>query len=379
VGNTLKSQKLEKATQSGSWFELDASALTDIQDQLDVVIWFMIGIHFTLAFTVVLIIFKFFKGYRANPRLQVVAVALQNSLKDILHFFIVFWTIFICFAVIAHTLFGSDIQEFQSLASSLKYSMSTLLGEFSWYVDAQQGGVEDLPSGMPRVMLTIWFLFFMIFVLLVLMNMLLAMVLERYMEAANLVWVLVLRQDAPAIWVQSYAYIRRKWSTFGHIPLNKLSADLSADEPTHPKLTVTATSLLEAFPTMKHGQAVWIMNMLYEEEIIYKLSKAVEPGDRSLLHLSSESGPDGSVGSVANADKVAELVAARLAPELAAIRNELSSRLAQIELIGKGPCGCCMEEDVEVSLNRAHSSTLMPSNLHTSERPVGELQIETTL
>lgn len=82
-------------------------------------------------------------------------------------------------------LFGSDIILFSSLLSSLKASMSTLMGEFEWYVQMAGKKSGYLISGMPMVFVHLWFVIYICFALLVLFNMLLAMVLDSYGAAAQ--------------------------------------------------------------------------------------------------------------------------------------------------------------------------------------------------
>ena len=122
------------------------------------------------------IVLRFFKAFRANLRLNVVTMTLLNAAEEIFHFFIVFFTIFICFATIAHVLFGNDIAEFSSIVQSLKTSFNTLMGDFGWYTDfsGNELSSEFLPSGIPQLFLLIWFFSYMVFVLLLLMNMLMA-------------------------------------------------------------------------------------------------------------------------------------------------------------------------------------------------------------
>lgn len=182
----INSDQLQAVQKDG----FDAMALTKqelqtMQDELQVIRAWSIAVRALTTCLAVTIILQFFKGFRANPRLQIVADAILKSLNNVAHFFLIFWTLFACFAIIAHMLFGSDIILFSSLLSSLKASMSTLMGEFEWYVQMAGKKSGYLISGMPMVFVHLWFVIYICFALLVLFNMLLAMVLDSYGAAAQ--------------------------------------------------------------------------------------------------------------------------------------------------------------------------------------------------
>lgn len=220
--------------------------------------------HITVAVNTMSIVAKFFKAFQANPRLQVVTKTLTSASTDIIHFFIVFGTIFLSFALIGHVLFGSDIVQFYTIGSSLNTGVTVLMGDFSWYVDLSDSR-DYLPSGTPRLLLTFWFIIYMFFVLLVLLNMLLAVILERYTDVNS-----VIKGNeklAPTLWAQTRRYFKRMNETKGFVPLYLIQKDLENDnEPAHPDQVVTVQSLMEAFPKMKQEQANWMMNMLLTEK-----------------------------------------------------------------------------------------------------------------
>lgn len=72
--------------------------------------------------------FKFFKAFRANPKLQIATATLSKSSTDIVHFMVVFLAIFISFAMIAHTSFGHVLYEFRSLGASVNTCFEANLG-----------------------------------------------------------------------------------------------------------------------------------------------------------------------------------------------------------------------------------------------------------
>lgn len=273
--------------------DFDAMALTKqelqtMQEELQVIRAWSIAVRGLTTCLAITIILQFFKGFRANPRLQIVADAILQSLNNVAHFFLIFWTLFACFAIIAHVLFGNDIILFSSVLSSLEASMSTLMGEFEWYVQMAGKKSGYLNSGMPMVFVHLWFVVYICFALLVLFNMLLAMVLDSYGAAAQ---VLGKRADAPTIVTQTWRYIRRMQETRRFIPLRTLARDLLSLE-CHPGKVVTVTSLEAAFPQMKHEQARYLMRTLFQEDKRQKATQRVLEGqDQSLGGASQDFDP----------------------------------------------------------------------------------------
>eukprot|EP00747_Dinoflagellata_sp_TGD_P067704 gnl/TRDRNA2_/TRDRNA2_155398_c3_seq2.p1 gnl/TRDRNA2_/TRDRNA2_155398_c3~~gnl/TRDRNA2_/TRDRNA2_155398_c3_seq2.p1 ORF type:complete len:499 (+),score=57.72 gnl/TRDRNA2_/TRDRNA2_155398_c3_seq2:45-1499(+) len=242
--------------------ELDTATLREIHHDVHFVNRCFLAMHLCAAFISAVTVMKFFKAFRANLRLNVVTMTLVDAAEDLFHLFIVVATVFGCFAIIGHVLFGCDIVEFATIGSSLKTSFSSLLGEIDWYIEWEVAG-NFLPSGIPTLFLTMWFFAFMILVLLVMLNMLLGIILEVYAEQTMQIRG---KRDAPSIWLQSARFLLRWLQTRGHVPLghiNHMLADQVA--PAHPEEAVTTESLLRAFPEMKADQAQWLMSYLQGE------------------------------------------------------------------------------------------------------------------
>jgi len=251
-----------KIKTSPNLMKIPEAQLDKIHSDLNRISAVFFVLHIAVALTTICIVVKFFKAFQANPRLQTVTMTLTCVATDVFHFFIVFITIFASFAVIGHVLFGSDITKFYTLAASFNTGFTVLMGEFDWYVELTESP-DTLPSGMPRLLLIVWFVVYMFFVLLVMLNMLLAIILERYSEVAL---ALASRSDARTLVQQSVRFVRRMRETRGFVPLYKIRHDLENDaDPAHPNKVVTAESLQEAFPGMKPDQAQWIMKFLLQE------------------------------------------------------------------------------------------------------------------
>lgn len=240
---------------------LKAPELQLIFDDLSFVVMLFFMLQCIVALNVTTILANLFKAFQSNARLSVVTDTLKVAAEDIIHFMIVFMVIFISFALIAHILFGNDLQAFQSFGHSCTTSFDVLMGAFDWYVDFMENPA-DLGSGMPRFLVTGWFLLYNTSVLLVLLNMLMAIILDRYAQMAAK---LEGSAEAPTLWLQVRRFFQRRAETKGFIPLLDLTTRLEVDNELHAEQVVTQTSLMNAFPGMSDKQAAWLMKNLTKE------------------------------------------------------------------------------------------------------------------
>merc|ERR1712032_543302 len=112
--------------------------------------------------------------------------------------------------------------------------------------------------------LVLWFWLFEVFVLLILLNMLLAIIMDHYMELVASVRSM---SDAPAIWDQSSNYFSNMRKMKGFYPLIKVLLDLTDANPAHQNEIVTTESLNQAFEHMSLKQAEYMMRFLQKDAI----------------------------------------------------------------------------------------------------------------
>jgi hypothetical protein len=218
------------------------------------------------------IVAKFFKAFGSNPRLTTVTNTFKSAAEDFAHFFIIFTTLYVPFCIVGHVLFGEDVEDFNSLYSSLLTGITVLFGEFGFYVDssATLTMFEPLPSGMPIMALFTWYILYMFLVFIVLMNMLLAIIIDHYTKATYRLHHLAV-DDKPPVWRQAAIYWRFKKQTKHYISFEDLRQKLDDDdEPVHPEEMglVTEESLRDekAFPDMTPENAEWFMKYLAREK-----------------------------------------------------------------------------------------------------------------
>lgn len=219
------------------------------------------GMQLAMGTNVLSVIMKLFKAFGANARLQLVTNTLIKAKEDLFHFGVVFAALFVGFALTGHILFGEDIEEFRSFSLSVNTAFESLLGDFDWYSDGVISS-KEMGSGLPYGIVVLWFYSYMIFVVLVMMNMLLAIVMDHYMNL-----LLFVRSDpdnAPFLWVQCKRMHERAKSQKGFISGEQILHDV-VDLGHHPEQEVTHASLKAAFGQMSDAQIGSLMKQLKAE------------------------------------------------------------------------------------------------------------------
>lgn len=131
-----------------------------------------------------LIMIRLFKAFAAQPRLSIVTKTLSSSAVDLVHFLLVFLSIFFSYAVAGIVLFGREVDGFTTPGRAVVTCFRTMMGDFDWDELSQVGRWE---AG-------VWFITFMIIIVLLMLNMLLAIVMDAYSEQKELL------REAKPLW-----------------------------------------------------------------------------------------------------------------------------------------------------------------------------------
>merc|ERR1719265_891946 len=119
---------------------------------------------------------RLFKAFSSQPRLALVTQTLSLALVDIIHFGVVFITIFCTFCVMAIGLFGREMHEFSTFELAFSSCFLVLMGDFDYGAMFSEA----------RVMGTVWFWAFQIVLVLIMLNMLLAIIMDTYSEVKDM-------------------------------------------------------------------------------------------------------------------------------------------------------------------------------------------------
>merc|ERR1740117_2288160 len=97
---------------------------------------------------------------------------MAKASQDMIHFFIVFLSVYVCMMVNSVLFFGQDVQEFASVPRAIHSCFRAMFGDWDW----------DKMKEIGFVKAQIWFWLFMMIMVLILLNMLLAIVMDAYTE-----------------------------------------------------------------------------------------------------------------------------------------------------------------------------------------------------
>lgn len=179
---------------------------------------------------------KFFKSFRANPRLDIVIQTLANCSMNFVHFFIVFMALFVCFAAAGFFLIGPRMFGFRIFMSALFTCWRSLPG-----MDVY----EDLKDGV-KIAGYCWTLLYQFLVQILTLQMLIGIVFDSYsvVKAES--------GEPDTLWRQVRIALRRARETRAHISLYELVVQMEDDDyPAHPSNYVTPTTLRKAFEKEK--------------------------------------------------------------------------------------------------------------------------------
>jgi hypothetical protein len=189
-------------------------------------------IRYSSSIFTFVMMFRFFKAFRANPRLSIATNTLSGAAIDIIHFSVVFIVIFLSFALIGHISFGHLHQGFSSTYYMILTCWDILMGDFDTYA---------LVS-IDHIMGPLWTVGFMFIVLLILLNMLLAIIFDTYGEVKS-----KQGSDVLTIWAQAYTTYQQINEQRGFVATWPIICEFEDDDdPAHPDEVVTAESLRAA-------------------------------------------------------------------------------------------------------------------------------------
>eukprot|EP00931_Biecheleriopsis_adriatica_P013070 TRINITY_DN11438_c0_g1_i1.p1 TRINITY_DN11438_c0_g1~~TRINITY_DN11438_c0_g1_i1.p1 ORF type:complete len:876 (-),score=181.08 TRINITY_DN11438_c0_g1_i1:39-2666(-) len=126
--------------------------------------------RFALMFYPIVVMLRLFKSFDAQPRLAVVTSTLKIAAPDMVHFFIVFLSVYFCMAMNGTLLFGQDVEQFATLDRSLITCFRAMLGEWDWETFQIVG----------KIYAGTWLWLYVLIVVVLLLNMLLAILMDAY-------------------------------------------------------------------------------------------------------------------------------------------------------------------------------------------------------
>merc|ERR1719428_788571 len=140
-----------------------------------------------------LVMCRFFKAFKGQPRLAVVTTTIASAGSDLFHFGLIFFSVFLTFAFAGTILFGRRMAGFSSFRTAFGTSFAVACGDFDW----TNMSAEHYATS------SIWFWSFMILIFLIMLNMVLAIVMDVYTK------VRATAVEGDPIWKNAAGWIRK--------------------------------------------------------------------------------------------------------------------------------------------------------------------------
>jgi len=201
--------------------------------------------HYTFV-----IVLRFFKAFSLQPRLSLVTRTLSQASVDVIHFGVVFMSVFVVYTISGMFFFGQELEGFANYGRATASVFSIMQGDWDW----------DQLIYVGRNQTYFWFYSFNIFVVLLMLNMLLAIIMDTYTEVKGHVGA-----DAETFWSQGRE-IYERWRAMARKQAVSMQQILLALEPDYlnddddaddadDDTWMTVTDLLAKVPELPEGQA----------------------------------------------------------------------------------------------------------------------------
>lgn len=145
----------------------------ELHEDTDSMVLFNTWFRILIAEYHLVLMFRFFTAFHAQPRLGVVTSTLEASVIDIIHFLVVLLPTFMAYAISGCFIFGRRMQEFSTFDAAIGVCFKMAMeGEYDW----------DQLSEEHYWTAAFWVWTFMLLLVLLMLNMVLAIVMDVYTE-----------------------------------------------------------------------------------------------------------------------------------------------------------------------------------------------------
>eukprot|EP00927_Polykrikos_kofoidii_P028212 TRINITY_DN24667_c0_g1_i1.p1 TRINITY_DN24667_c0_g1~~TRINITY_DN24667_c0_g1_i1.p1 ORF type:complete len:805 (+),score=133.27 TRINITY_DN24667_c0_g1_i1:158-2572(+) len=211
----------------------------ELHAQIENIIFFQGYLRWVVAEYHLVLLFRFFTGFSAQPRLGIAVGTLESSIVDIIHFFIVLLPTFLAYVIAGCFIFGRRMEDFSTFSRAVGVCFKMLMeGEYDW----PELSREDWWTSL------IWSWSFLLLLVLLMLNMVLAIILDIYTDLrrrtgrAETVWETLLN-----LWHR--VYYRKQWIS---------NAKLTDNIDRMPR-RISRQELLSQFPSMCDAQLKMII------------------------------------------------------------------------------------------------------------------------
>jgi len=209
---------------------------------------FLMAYRLIICWYTILIMVRFFRAFKAQPRLAVVTNTIARSATDLAHFLVVLMVVVMSYAVAGMFMFGHRMLQFSQLSITLNTCMMIMIGDFDF---AEMGAEHPVTS-------VLWFWSYMVLVSLIMLNMLLAIILDIYAE------VKADSSEEDAVWTQAKRVLQDSWKNRDYVKYNVIQQCL--DKLPDTTEYVDKDLLVEIVPDITEKQAKELIDTTEKHE-----------------------------------------------------------------------------------------------------------------
>ncbi|CAE8736463.1 unnamed protein product, partial [Polarella glacialis] len=278
--NLLLLDMVQKSLNPPSREEYEAAAIVFHNAVGDMVLGWK-DFNIVIVIYPMIIMLRLFKSFAAQPRLAIVTKTLESAAPDLMHFFLVFGFVFLCFVVNSILFFGQDLEDFSNFPRSLDACFQAMFSN-----DRDWDGMKEI--GFMKAAVFFWA--FSLIMVMILLNMLLAIIMDAYAgekEKAS---------NAETLMQQISSMIRRRrqFKKGERVRLNDVwnifAAEFKGDEKAmlESDRMITPEYLVSSVPRMPFKQAHrTLVNSLQREQNI-KMGHPTEQDTKEAIKVGME-------------------------------------------------------------------------------------------
>mmetsp|Transcript_18481 Transcript_18481/g.39854 ORF Transcript_18481/g.39854 Transcript_18481/m.39854 type:complete len:787 (-) Transcript_18481:191-2551(-) len=211
LSEMLEGGAFSRRVMTGSEAEKE-EALGALLDHVEMSLRHQITVGYIRSICLFLVPLRMFKAFSAQARLSILTRTFAVCAVELFHFLLVFFTLFMTWAVAGIVLFGNSIEEFADFERAMNTCLRVVLGEIVWYEVREEAG---------PIVAALWLWTFCFVNSLVVLNMLLAIIMDAYSEVKS------------SVGTHSETLPEQAWETFTHWKARRAGQRLSVREILH--------------------------------------------------------------------------------------------------------------------------------------------------
>lgn len=178
---------------------------TAILDDTEQLFWDKMVHRIAMFWYTMVLMLRFFKSFEGQPRLAEMNRTLVGASQDIIHFIIVFFLLFLSFAVGGYVLFGAMMHEWSTLWRSVNSAFQATMGTIDF----------EVMYSIAPVSASMWYWLYMVSIVFVLFNMFMAIMYDHYTRTKSQTGdVMGLPKQMRETLGNGLWYIRWRWEQF---------------------------------------------------------------------------------------------------------------------------------------------------------------------